>query len=61
MSAAAASSGRSAAGRRVYRQSQVEAPQPAVPPNQIASYIAPAGAFVVVSLGISHPILSSSI
>lgn len=47
----AGGSSRSSSSRRVYRQSQAEAP--ALPMNEIASFVLPAGAFVVVSFGIS--------
>lgn len=46
----AASSSGSRSSRRVYKQSQVQAPAP--PIKGIASIVLPAGAFVVVTFGI---------
>lgn len=41
---------RSTNSRRVYKESQAQTP--AIPVDQIASLVVPAGAFVVVSFGI---------
>lgn len=48
---AASSTGGSSSSRRVYRESQAEAPP--VPMNEIVSFVLPAGALVVVSFGIN--------
>lgn len=54
---AASASGRPArSGRRVYNQSQSQAPLPAVALKEAASFVVPVGTFVVVTFGTVHAI-----
>lgn len=54
---ASSASGRPArSGRRVYNQSQAQAPLPAVALKEAASFVVPVGTFVVVTFGTVHAI-----
>lgn len=44
---------RSSGGRRVYRQSQSESPLSLAPVKKFASFVVPAGMFLVVTFGIN--------